>query len=394
MAARQGAALHGLALVLSLGLAAAVLAGLLQATRPANGRSWDAASQESRAPAATGLEAAPTGAAAAEGVDPPATAPPSRSMLAAWEPDRSLSILDPSVSHDQARRALAGPVSDLAINGSWLYALVEPGRLEVIDVAEPAAPRTVGTLHVDHRLRRLLLDESRAYLLGFDEPAVVVDVSDPTSPRLLGTLHLPGAPYLLRVANQRIYSLDERGRLWVFDASDPVKPVQVAATGSLLPAPTALTARDGLLYIADYEAGVVVVDATAPGQPHVIGHYTPTGTQLLVDLALVGSYLYVARDNGGLLILDVSDPTRPTPAALVPLTSPALAVAVVDTRAYVLESRCGLRLFDVSEPTAPVSSGFHGTTGLPWRLAASRAAVYLTETTMPHANCERWLRGE
>ncbi|MCB2210761.1 hypothetical protein KQI52_01465 [bacterium] len=75
------------------------------------------------------------------------------------------------------------------------------------------------------------------------------------------------------------------------------------------------------------------------------------------DVALTGDHAYIATDESGLRVLDISDPTAPVEVAYSRSSVPALGVAIQGDYAYVAASYSGLRVIDISDPTAPVEVG-------------------------------------
>ena len=99
----------------------------------------------------------------------------------------------------------------------------------------------------------------------------------------------------------------------------------------------------------------------SPGPPSVL---TPEEGAYL-DLAVVGERGYVATE-GGLAVVDLSDPTKPELLATVevPLWSMS-RIAVVDSLAYLLGQRKGLpadslgiAVFSVGDPADPIFKGY------------------------------------
>ena len=114
-------------------------------------------------------------------------------------------------------------------------------------------------------------------------------------------------------------------------------------------------------------AFMTVMDITSeprPPKPGPLSVLTPEEGAYL-DLAVVGDRGYVAAE-GGLVVVDLRDPTKPEllAAVEVPLWS-MYRVAVVDSLAYLLGQRKGLpadslgiAVFSVGDPAQPVFKGY------------------------------------
>ena len=76
------------------------------------------------------------------------------------------------------------------------------------------------------------------------------------------------------------------------------------------------------LYIADYEAGLRVINVTDPANPYEVGYYdTPDFAE---DVYVLGSYAHVADYGAGLIILKFYGGNQP-PAAFIDSIYPNLA---------------------------------------------------------------------
>jgi hypothetical protein len=80
------------------------------------------------------------------------------------------------------------------------------------------------------------------------------------------------------------------------------------------------------------------------------------------DVAVSGSYAYVANDNA-LSVVDIADPTHPHPVAFLNSCSGASGVAVSGHYLYTVEQDIGLKVVDISNPLRPVEMGRFGTLG-------------------------------
>ncbi|MCA9571258.1 MAG: hypothetical protein KC656_25640, partial [Myxococcales bacterium] len=82
----------------------------------------------------------------------------------------------------------------------------------------------------------------------------------------------------------------------------------------------------------------------------------------VTDVDVRGPIAYIAGGKkGGLVIVDLSDPSAPKELARMPVEGSAISVRVDGTTAYLgVFGKGGLVTFDVSDPTAPKQLGQHG----------------------------------
>ena len=115
----------------------------------------------------------------------------------------------------------------------------------------------------------------------------------------------------------------------------------------------------GLAYVASDEFGLAVVDVTHPAAPVVLGATIPPF--LGQKLAVSGSLAVVTGAGWGMAVVDITDPFNPTPISL--LSGEMGGVAMAGQYAYVLLWVTGnpghydLGVIDLRVPTAPAILG-------------------------------------
>ncbi|MFN3929222.1 MAG: carboxypeptidase regulatory-like domain-containing protein, partial [Thermoflexus sp.] len=114
----------------------------------------------------------------------------------------------------------------------------------------------------------------------------------------------------------------------------------VELVGQIGGAVKAVAVRGGYAYIG-VGPRLVILDISNPAQPAVIGQ-TAVLPGVVADVAVAGSYAYVADREGGLRIVDVSDPAAPREVGFYDTPGYAGDVAVVGSYAYVADGEGGL----------------------------------------------------
>jgi len=136
--------------------------------------------------------------------------------------------------------------------------------------------------------------------------------------------------------------------------------------------------RDGLLFIADGDEGLCVVDISDPVAPVMRGCATLAAGSA-TDIAFLGTDLVVAWGTAGVAIVDVGDPDRPIIIGRVSTPGSVVDVVVVGTTAYVADNIAGLLVMDVSDRAAPVIAGIENTPGKALGVAATGSIVYVAD---------------
>jgi hypothetical protein len=140
-----------------------------------------------------------------------------------------------------------------------------------------------------------------------------------------------------------------------------------------------LVVRGNLIYVADSEDGLLILDAGDPTRPRKVGGFEPLGTVLRLDV--YGAYAYVAGINW-LVVLDVSDPYSPRRVGLYDVTGGIQALKAYGNKLYVSETGGAVRILDVSDPAGIQLLGtYQGWGGQAQGIAASARRLYLAKGT-------------
>jgi len=114
------------------------------------------------------------------------------------------------------------------------------------------------------------------------------------------------------------------------------------------------------LYIGTMSS-MIIMGLGNPENPNVLGEYWhPTSCDPVLpagDVAYLtlrtADFSGCGGDENTLQVIDINDPTNPTPLNVIPMTSP-YGMAIVDNVLYVGEGENGVTLFDVTNRQAPI----------------------------------------
>jgi hypothetical protein len=268
----------------------------------------------------------------------------------------------------------SGYTYSLAKLGSLVYLTDGPAGVRIVDVSNPATPTIVGGFHTPNYARLITIQDSLAYVLdGNDEwtPAaglMIYNLADPIHPALLSTYGAYVRCYDIKVNGNYAY-LASYYLLWIIDVSNPLAPQEVGMVGHI--------GNVGRMYIEGthlYAAGegLTILDITDPPTPVWISHYyVGYGAR---EIAVHGSYAYAVNYyQKGLDVLDVSDPTDPQWLSFCPSPEAPRNVALDWPYAYLADMDGGLRIINVSNPQEPFEAAFFDPG--PYILAVSDVAL-------------------
>lgn len=216
---------------------------------------------------------------------------------------------------------LPGPIRDLALDDTVLYAAGQTGGVWAMDVADPARPTMLGIEPGIPEVINMVADgEHRVHLARGNLTMTSLDFADPRSPQALGCAVFEDGAGVWDIAvngNMAYLAMNEQG-LGALDLSDPLAPV----IRSALPA----------------------ID----GQP------------LFVTAVAESSGLVLAADGPRLRVIDWQDPDRPLPLATLDLPDEDIkTLSVLGRTAFLAaqsfsDSRLSLHRVDLTDPRQPV----------------------------------------
>ncbi|PWB70560.1 hypothetical protein C3F09_08920 [candidate division GN15 bacterium] len=257
-----------------------------------------------------------------------------------------------AVSMEYVGSTLWSGVNDVAGQGNYLYAACQYG-LQIIDISNTAQPTLVSQLYLPPGgFIGIAVQGGLSYLAANAAGVAIIDVSDPANPHLLSWCDTPGSASAVAVNGSYLYVTDAWAGLHVVDVADPEHPV---IKGSY---DTPGDARDIALFgeyvlVADgYDGGLQVINVALPELPYPAGGYDTDG--IARGVTVEGNLAYVADADGGVVILDLTDPTGPVRLSTFPASTflrNAGDVAVYESVVYYVGGY--LKVVDASDPDNP-----------------------------------------
>ncbi|NTW90069.1 MAG: hypothetical protein HGB37_04155, partial [Candidatus Moranbacteria bacterium] len=203
-------------------------------------------------------------------------------------------------------------------------------------------------------------------------------VDTPATPTLTGTYNTSGAAYGVAVAGRYAYVADFTAGLHIIDISNPASPTLVGTYNTSGNAyGVAVSGR--YAYVADHSSGLQIIDISNPASPTLVGTYNTSGEAY--GVAVSGRYAYVADYTEGFHIIDISNPASPSLVGTYDMAQSARGVAVAGGYAYVADDISGLHIIDISNPASPTLVGTYNTSGEAYGVAVSGRYAYVADYT-------------
>lgn len=245
--------------------------------------------------------------------------------------------------------------SKLTVSEGYAYIANHSGGLSIIDIGDGTAPVEVGSYDVLNITFDAFIRGNYAYLAHVDDGMLVIDLSDLSNPTLIGQYDTPGSTSDVKVSGNYAYIADLMGGLRIADISDPGNPAEVGVLDSVNV--SKLTVSGNYAYIANYidpndPYWIGVVDISNPANPVLKGSIQMP--ERVSELAVSGNYLFVAANDDGIRVIDVSNPD--TPVEVTVFAAPdVLDIFIQGNYAYFAAADWdgGFGILNISDPENP-----------------------------------------
>jgi hypothetical protein len=285
-----------------------------------------------------------------------------------------------------------GNTYDVVTNGNYAYVAAGDSGLQVIRISSPASPTRVGFLDTPGNAAGIFFSSNIAYVADSYAGLRIINVNLPGTPIELGAYDMVGDVQHIALAGNDAYLATGPGRLRIVDLTNPASPIK---KGQYIDEGFAvrLAVQGNYTYIAE-PSGLRVIDTTDPANPiqagfvdtlgmlnnvTVSGSYAYSGQSIMtgmqvfnisnpstptaypffsipgheiMDVAVAGSYAYLANTDNGLRIINISNPRSLTETGYI-LTAYACSVAISGNYAYVANQGTGLSVINIADPAHP-----------------------------------------
>ena len=253
------------------------------------------------------------------------------------------------------------------------------------------------------KVKSLTKDGNLVYLAAAEEGVRILDTSDPQKPRLVSSLFTPGYVHAVAVSGDRAFIAGGNAGLLVADVSKPEDIGSAVSKGKIGEDTLDVTFANDLVYLADGQLGIKIVNFPQPLAPGLVGQLALPGSAR--GIAAVGSNLFAATGDGGFWIVNIANPVSPAilggykapggearQVSILLVNSAAETNPAVDryaavwgeptTRVYALLAYGlgGLHILDVTNPVNPQVVGVFQSGGSVEDVWVQRNRAYLANS--------------
>ena len=235
--------------------------------------------------------------------------------------------------------------------------------VEEDDVPPCDPPVILNNLGLDEEPDDFIIKDTTGYIVtNINDQSgslIVIDLSDPARPAIHHTEILQGIGEDLELY-QSDYLLIANGLagLQIWNISLPLSPGLISSIDTAYA--KGVTAHGNYAYVGDGYQGIKIIDIDNPFAPSLVSQYdTGDFAKDSVVYQQGGNiYLYVADENDGVVVIDVTDATNPTHITTVsiPQGDPDIQAVKLDIMApwlFVSLLKGGLNIYDITDPSQP-----------------------------------------
>ncbi len=243
---------------------------------------------------------------------------------------------------------------DIFITKSIAYVADDIKGLEIINVTDPTTPSKIGNFGDGGAAYGVFVCGSYAYVADYFDGLEIIDIQDPYNPQKIGA-YVPsyGEAIEIFVKNDLAYLVDGSAGIRVINVSNPAFLEEIGQYENNSHS-RGVFVQDSLAFIADNINGLDIVNISDPYNLYKVGQYSKWDSSGLVTHArcviVDGSTAFVTAGGygGGLEIVNVSNPTKPTRIGGFYDGGVAEGVAKNESYVFVADGYEGLEVLDIS----------------------------------------------
>ncbi len=243
-----------------------------------------------------------------------------------------------------------GELHDFQVVGDIAYLATERGGLQIVSLANPAAPLLLSTLPQVGDAQAIHVKGNFAFMACLTNGLQVVDVSDPRNPRIVHSMHIAGECVDLDIVGDLLYLAAQYSGVSIYNVVNPASPQYVFFDRC---SPWAIVVRGDYAYVTDGDVDNLlrIYDVSYPIASWQACHVpvnTPRG------LVIEGDYAYVTALRSGIRVIDVSGLPRASEVGYRDLPGEIVSASLVDQRLYLSGGEAGLHILEVWNPQQPM----------------------------------------
>ncbi len=275
------------------------------------------------------------------------------------------------------------------ISGDYLFITNFWAGLQIVDISDIKNPRQIVYFSTNDEAFNTTVDESYAYLANHASGVQVYDVRDKNNIRQVAQIKLPGNAFGVAADASGLFVAMGDSGFAIVDIADLENPriKRIPTPGVWV---QQIAKRGNLLFLAAKANGVLIYDISGAA-PKQISQYRSGFNTMMVQVE--GNIAYVADGPGGLLALNISNPSFPV---MSDRFNPGGFVGEVyksGSYAYLANRETGLQIVNVNDPKKFYLDGEYQTDDISYGVVKKDIYVFLAANSetkiLRHNNAPR-----
>ncbi len=229
----------------------------------------------------------------------------------------SPSIVESFVPTLSSTRAIS-----VAVNGQTTYLGTAGGDIYATNASNPTSLSLLSTISFNGEIEAMDVTSNNLVAALFNFGIANVNNSNTSSLAFTGGYDVSNdACERVATSGATIFALRhlDDNSLWVLNNSNPASPFLLVdysfspalSSGSIGISAEMVVAGNYLYIAAAGSNGLIILDISNPGLISEVARYGNGGSKIITDVKIVGNYAYIADENSGIEVLDISTPSFP-----------------------------------------------------------------------------------
>jgi len=292
-------------------------------------------------------------------------------LIIAYE-NNGVEIIDISNFNNLYKKSeipISGTIFQFQIKNDFLYVANGIEGLKIIDIQDWSNPTIVSTFHKEGIVKSLVIDENYGFLACDGYGISTIDISNPLNPLSVANWTEDPKAYLIKNHNGfHFLGCDTHG-LKILKYSEIITPRKISDYSLNINAYEVLLDGD-IAYLCSvedgiYNGGLTILDISDPFNPQTLGSFNTSGYDFY-DVKINDKICYAASKTKGFLSLNITDLENISILDSIGgyLLNSSTKVELYNDLAFVSNGPVGLDIYNISNPKElvflknyPLSSG-------------------------------------
>ena len=250
---------------------------------------------------------------------------------------------------------ISGTIFQFQIKNDFLYLANGIEGLKIIDIQDWSNPTIISTFHKEGSVKSLVIDENYGFLACDGYGISTIDISNPFNPVSVANWTEDPKAYLIKNHNGFHFLGCETHGLKILKFSETITPRKISEYSLNINAHEVVLDGD-IAYLCSvedgiYNGGLTILDISNPFNPQYLGSFNTTGYDFY-DVKINDKICYAASNTKGFLSLNITDLENISILDSIGgyLLNSSTKVELYNDLAFVSNGPIGLDIYNISNP--------------------------------------------